>query len=178
MNIVFWALLLTPFLITCIGVYLYNSIVALENRVDNAWSQISVQLKRRSDLIPNILEIAKQYAEHEQAVFQQVSAARTKLENASSPVESATASKELTAKLGGVFAVAEDYPDLKSDRNFRQVQEELSSTENKIAYARQHYNDVVTAYNTRLEIFPSNIIANMFTFNQRELFQESDQEID
>lgn len=159
-------------------IYTYNSLISLENRVDNAWSQIRVQLKRRSDLIPNLVETAERYAEHEKDVFKAVSEARSKLQAASTPHENAEASEALSASLGKLFAVAEDYPDLKADTQYRQVQEELSSTENKIAYARQHYNDITTVYNTRIESFPSNIIAALFSFAQRELFQLADEALD
>ena len=159
-------------------IYAYNSLINLENRVDNAWSQIRVQLKRRSDLIPNIVETAKQYADHEQDVFKAVSEARNQLDGAASPKENAKASEALSSSLGRLFAIAEDYPDLKADNNYRQVQEELSSTENKIAYARQHYNDVVTAYNTRIESFPANTVASTFSFNERELFQVENEDLD
>lgn len=166
-----WAVIVAAALIVAYAVYAYNRLISLENRVDNAWSQISVQLKRRSDLIPNLVQTAERYADHESNVFTSVSDARKQLNEASTPQENAEASDALTASLRQLFAVAEDYPELKADTNYMQIQEELSSTENKIAYARQHYNDVTTEYNTSQEVFPTNIVANTFRFQQRELFQ-------
>jgi LemA protein len=171
-----WIILAIVVILLTAFIYLYNKLVSLQNRAENAWSQISVQLKRRADLIPNLVSITKQYADHEKDVFKQVSEARESLNNATSPQENANASEQLTASLGRLFAVAEDYPDLKADQNYRQLQEELSSTENKIAYARQHYNDVVTAYNIQRETFPSNILTAMIAFEPLELFQEAHQE--
>ena len=173
-----WILIVIFVVLTTVFVYLYNQLVSLQNRAENAWSQISIQLKRRADLIPNLVKITRQYADHEKNVFEQVSDARESLAQANTPQENANASEQLTVTLGRLFAVAEDYPDLKADQNYRQLQEELSSTENKIAYARQHYNNVVTAYNTQRETFPSNIITTLFSFKPLELFQESQQETD
>lgn len=173
---ILWILLAIIATLTTIFVYLYNKLVSLQNRAENAWSQITIQLKRRGDLIPNLVKITRQYADHEKNVFKQVADARESLSQANTPQENANASEQLTATLGRLFAVAEDYPDLKADQNYRQLQEELSSTENKIAYARQHYNDVVTAYNTQRETFPSNLITTLITFEPLELFQESHHE--
>lgn len=154
-----------------VGIYAYNTLISLANRVDNAWSQISVQLKRRADLLPNVVDLAKKYAEHEKDVIDAVNEARSQLRQASTPTENADAADNASSSLRKLFAVAEDYPDLQANKNYIQVQEELSSTENKIAYARQHYNDITTAYNTRVESIPFNIVATLFGFEQRELFE-------
>jgi LemA protein len=124
------------------------------------------------------VEITREYADHEKDVFKHVDEARESLSQANTPRENADASEQLTASLGRLFAVAEDYPELKADQNYRQLQEEISSTENKIAYARQHYNDVVTAYNTQRETFPSNMITAIISFEPLELFQVSHQDKD
>lgn len=141
------------------AVSIYNRIIAYEKRYQNAWSQIDVQLKRRSDLIPNLVETVKGYASHESAVFEEVTRARAGLMNAHSVNESADAANVLTAALGKLFAVAEAYPDLKANENFKMLQEELSGVENKIAYARQFYNDAVMQYNTLIETVPAVFLA-------------------
>ena len=152
-------------------VYLYNSLIRLRMRVSNAWSQIDVQLKRRYDLIPNLIEAVKGYMKHEKGVLTEVTKARTEMGNATTVNEKAKANNMLTETLKSLFAVAENYPKLRANENFLQLQEELSGTENKIGYARQHYNDVVMEMNNKVQTFPSNIIANLFHFGKKELFQ-------
>ncbi len=149
---------------------MYNRLVVLRNRIENAWSQIDVQLKRRTDLIPNLVETVKGYAAHEKGVFLKVTEARSALMNAKGVKEQGEANNMLTGALKTLFAVAENYPELKANQNFMQLQEELSGTESKIAYARQFYNDTVLKYDNMREKFPSNIVANMFGFKEREYF--------
>ena len=141
------------------AVTLYNRIIALENRVGNAWSQIDVQLKKRNDLVPNLVETVKGYAAHEQGVFDEVARSRQAMMNARGVPESAEAANAMNAALGRLFAIAENYPQLKASENFRVLQEELSAIENKIAYARQFYNDSVLQYNNAIETVPGNLLA-------------------
>ena len=148
----------------------YNGLVRLRNRIDNAWSQIDVQLKRRHDLIPNLVEAVKGYAAHERGTFEQVTAARANAINAQGPEQTAAAENQLTGALKSLFAVAEAYPDLKANQNFLQLQEELTATEDKVAYARQFYNDSVLTYNTKIQQFPTVILAGMFNFDKRDFF--------
>ncbi|MEW5884999.1 MAG: LemA family protein [Armatimonadota bacterium] len=150
---------------------MYNGLVRLRQETNNAWSQIDVQLKRRHDLIPNLVETVKGYMQYEQETLEKVIQARNHAVAAGNIREKAEAENALTRALGGLFALAENYPELKASENMLQLQEELRSTENKIAYARQYYNDVVTEYNTKLEQVPTNIIASMFSFKKRELFE-------
>jgi LemA protein len=152
----------------------YNGLVRLRNRIDNAWSQIDVQLKRRHDLIPNLIETVKGYAAHEQGTFEKVVAARNAAVSAQGPQEAAAAENVLTGALRQVFALAEAYPDLKANQNFLALQEELTSTEDRISYSRQFYNDSVLKYDNKLETFPSNTIAGMFNFKPREYFKTDD----
>nr|WP_319373589.1 LemA family protein [uncultured Methanobacterium sp.] len=152
-------------------VYLYNSLVQLRNRVKNAWSQIDVQLNRRADLIPNLVETVKGYAKHEKTVFENVTAARAGLMNAKTVQETAEANNMLTDTLKSLFAVAENYPELKANENFLELQGQLEETENKIAYSRQFYNDTVLMYNNKCQMVPSNIIASMFHFQEAEFFE-------
>jgi len=152
-------------------VYLYNSLVTLRNRVKNAWSQIDVQLKRRTDLIPNLVETVKGYATHEKTVFENVTKARSSLMNAKTVQENAEANNQLTNTLKSLFAVAENYPDLKASENFRELQRQLTETEDKIAYSRQFYNDTVLMYNNKVQMFPSNLMASMFKFIEAEFFE-------
>jgi LemA protein len=153
-----------------IAVGMYNSLIQLRNRCDNAWAQVDVQLKRRYDLIPNLVETVKGYAKHEREVFQNVTEARTRAINASTVKDQSAAENQLTGALKTLFAVAESYPNLKANQNFLMLQEELAGTEGKIAYARQFYNDQVMKFNQKQQIFPSNIIAKMFTFKEKEYF--------
>ncbi len=148
----------------------YNGLVSRRNRVDGAWSQIDVQLKRRHDLIPNLIETVKGYAAHERGTFEAVTNARANAINAQGPEQQAQAENQLSGALKSLFAVAEAYPDLKANQNFLSLQEELTSTEDRIAYARQFYNDSVVSYNTRIQQFPRVILANTFNFDRRELF--------
>ena len=151
----------------------YNGLVRTRNRIDNAFSQIAVQLKRRHDLIPNLVETVKGYAAHERGVFESVTQARANAINAqnASPETQAQAENQLTGALKSLFAVAEAYPDLKANQNFLALQEELTATEGRVAYARQFYNDSVKDYNTKLEAFPSTIFARMMKYEKREYFE-------
>ena len=149
----------------------YNSLIGLKNRVENAWAQIDVQLKKRADLIPNLIETVKGYARHEKSVFENVTKARASMMSAGSIKEKAVADNMLTGALKSLFAVAEAYPQLKANENFRALQEELTAIEDRIAYARQFYNDTVMEYNTMAERFPSSIIASTFSFKKREFFK-------
>jgi LemA protein len=152
-------------------IFTYNSMVRLRNRVDNAWSQIDVQLKRRYDLIPNLVETVKGYAAHERQTFQAVTEARTAAMGAQTPQEQAQAENVLSGALKSLFAVAEAYPDLKANQNFLNLQEELTTTEDRIAYSRQFYNDTVNRFNDKIQAFPGNTIAGMFNFEKREFFE-------
>jgi LemA protein len=156
-------------LIAAIGIY--NGLIVLRNRCENAWSQVDVQLRRRYDLIPNLVETVKGYAKHEREVFEKVTQARSQAINAGTVQDQAQAENMLTGALKSLFAVAENYPDLKANQNFLLLQEELAGTEGKIAYARQFYNDTVMKFNAKQQVFPSNIIANMFNFKEREYFE-------
>jgi LemA protein len=157
--------------VALMAIGMYNSLVTLRNRCDNAWSQVDVQLRRRYDLIPNLVETVKGYAKHESGVFERVTQARAAAVNAQTVKAQGEADNVLTGALKSLFAVAEAYPDLKANQNFLMLQEELAGTESKVAYARQFYNDVVMKFNMRQQVFPSNIIANMFGFKTREYFQ-------
>ncbi len=154
----------------------YNSLVKVRNRIESGWAQIEVQLKRRHDLIPNLVETVKGYAAHEQATLQNVISARNAAVNAKGAANAAAAESGLSRQLGGLFALGEAYPDLKANTNFLNLQEELSGTEGKIAYARQYYNDEVRAYNTKVQSFPTNIIAKRFGFGEREYFETAEEE--
>jgi len=150
---------------------LFNRLVLLRNRVDNAWAQIDVQLKRRYDLIPNILETVKGYAAHERETLEAVIQARNVAMSATGVEQQGAAENMLTGALKSLFALAEAYPDLKANTSFLQLQEELTNTEGKIAYARQFYNDSVMSFNTAIQVFPANLLAGMFGFTQREYFE-------
>ena len=150
---------------------LYNRLVVLRNRVDNSWSQIDVQLRRRYDLIPNLVNTVKGYATHESETFEKVTQARNMAVNATTVAEQGQAENMLTGALKSLFAVAEAYPELKANENFLHLQEELTGTESKIAYARQFYNDSVMSYNTSIQSFPANLLAGIFGFTQREYFE-------
>lgn len=152
-------------------VALYNRLVVLRNRVDNAWSQIDVQLKRRYDLIPNLIETVKGYASHESGVFERVTQARSAAINATGVEELGQAENMLSGALKSLFAVAEAYPDLKANTSFLDLQAKLAEAENKIAYARQFYNDSVMSFNTAIQSFPANLLAGMFGFTAREYFE-------
>lgn len=150
---------------------IYNRFVALRNRTDEAWADIDVQLKRRYDLIPNLVNTVKGYATHESGVFQKVTEARSAAMNAQGTAEQAEAENMLSGALKSLFAVSEAYPDLKANQNFLELQRELSDTENKIQAARRFYNANVRDFNTATQTFPSNIVANMFGFSNREFFE-------
>ena len=150
---------------------LYNRFVRLRNRVDNAWAQIEVQLKRRWDLIPNLVETVKGYAEHERGTFEAVTQARAAAQNARGPAEASAAEGILGQALGRLFAVAEAYPELQADENFRQLQDELAGTENRIAISRQVYNDTVLTFNNAIQTFPGVVLAGPFGFTKREFFE-------
>jgi LemA protein len=149
----------------------FNRIVRLENRIDNAWAQIDVQLQRRADLIPNLVDTVKGYMKHEREVLENVTKARTALMNARTPQENVDADNMLTGALKTLFAVAENYPDLKASTNFLQLQDELTHTENKVAFARQYYNDTVRAYNDTVRAFPGLIFAGAMGRKPREMLQ-------
>ena len=153
---------------------MYNALVRLRNQVKNAWSQIDVQLKRRHDLIPNLLETVKGYMKHERETLESITAYRSQAMNAGSIGEKAEAEGLLGGALGALKIAVEAYPDLKANQNFLSLQEELTSTENKISYARQSYNDQVLFYNNKIQMFPSNIVAGMFTFREEEFFELED----
>jgi len=153
------------------GVIVYNGLIGLRNQCENGWSQIDVQLKRRNDLIPNLVETVKGYAAHERGTFQAITEARAAMANAKTVKEKAEADGLITGALKSLFAVVENYPQLKANENFMQLQEELTTTENKISYSRQFYNDAVMKYDTARQVFPSNIIANIFRFQDKDYFQ-------
>ena len=149
----------------------YNGLVTLRQKVRNGWSQIDVQLQRRFDLIPNLIETVKGYMEHESGVLEKVSELRSSWANAQTVADKANLDNQLSETLKTIMAVAENYPDLKANQNFMSLQQELTNTEDKISYSRQFYNDIVTKYNTEIEIFPTNIVASMFGFKPDELFK-------
>jgi len=156
---------------------MYNGLVRLKNQVKNAWSQIDVQLKRRHDLIPNLVETVKGYATHEKSTLDDVVRARTQAVAAQGVGNQARAEQELTGALGRLMVVVEQYPDLKANQNFLGLQEELTSTENRIGFSRQHYNDSVMHYNTRLQSFPQNVIAGVFGFAAEAFFEIQDENV-
>lgn len=149
----------------------YNRLVVLRNRIRNAWSQIDVQLRRRYDLIPNLVETVRSYAAHEKETFEMVTRARAQMASARTVSEQAEAQTAISGALKTLFAVAEAYPELKANQNFLMVQEELAGTEGKIAFARQFYNDTVLRYNNGLQVFPTNLIAGMFGFTAEDFFE-------
>jgi len=153
------------------GILVFNRLVRHRNRVENAWSGIDVQLRRRYDLIPNLIETVKGYATHERELFEQVTKARTRAIEAGTVGDQAQAETEITRSLGRLLAVAEAYPQLRANENFLALQEELTSTESKIAFSRQFYNDQVMRFNTLIEQFPSLIVARLGNFTQREFFE-------
>ena len=162
--------------ILVVFVLIYNGLVSLRNRVHNAWSQIDVQLQRRFDLIPNLVETVKGYMAHEESVLTKVTELRTSWANATTVSKKAELDGELTGALKTIMSVSENYPDLQASKNFSELQEELRSTEDKIAYARQFYNDSVTRYNTKIQTIPTNIIASIFNFKAEELFEVASSE--
>ncbi len=166
--IVIVVLLVLPVLFV---VGIYNALVRLRNQVGNAWSQIDVQLKRRHDLIPNLVETAKGYMKHERETFEAITNARSQAMGANNVADAAKAEGALGEALSKFMLVVENYPDLKANQNLLQVQEELTSTENKISFARQSYNDQVLFFNNKIQMFPSNIVAGMFKFDKRDFFE-------
>jgi LemA protein len=166
LGIIAVALLVAILLVT-----LYNRLVRLRNRAENAWAQVDVQLRRRYDLIPNLVETVKGYASHERTTFEEVTRARTAAQQAQTVPEQAKAENILTEAIGRLFAVAEQYPELRATENFQQLQGQLEETEGKIAVSRQVYNDAVLTYDTALETVPTNIVGNMFSFKAREYFE-------
>ena len=171
-----WIALVIIVLLVIWIISIYNGLIKSRQKVDNAWSQIDVQLQRRFDLIPNFVETVKGYMKHESETFEKITALRTSWANSSTVGEKAKLDGELSGALKTIMAVSENYPELKANQNFSELSEELRNTENKISFSRQFYNDSVTMYNTKLELFPSNIVAGMFNFQKRDLFAaESDE---
>lgn len=154
----------------------YNGLISSRQKVDNAWSQIDVQLQRRFDLIPNFVETVKGYMTHEQETFEKIAKLRTSWANASSISDKAALDNQLSETLKTIMAVSENYPELKANQNFMQLSQELKNTEDKISFSRQFYNDAATMYNTKIQVFPSNIIAGIFNFTSRSLFQTENDE--
>lgn len=155
---------------------MYNGLIRFRNRVDEAWSDIDVQLRRRHDLIPNLISTVKGYAAHEKELFEKVTEARTRAIGAGTAEDKAKAENVLSGTLKSLFAVAENYPDLKANQNFLELQRELSDTENKIQAARRFYNTNVLDFNTKLQVFPTNIMAGMLSFTKRDFFQAAEEE--
>ncbi len=172
--ILFFLIVFGVLLVFAVGIY--NRLITLRNRGDNAWAQVDVQLRRRYDLIPNLVETVKGYAKHERGTFEKVTEARSKAINAGTVKEQGQAENMLTGALKSLFAVVENYPDLKANQNFLMLQEELAGTEGKIDYARQFYNDTVMKFNLRQQVFPSNIIASRFNFKEKEYFEIEEEE--
>jgi len=173
---VIWAIVVVALLVL-LGLALavaYNRLVRYRNRSENAWAQVDVQLKRRADLIPNLVESVKGYAAHEQTTFEDVTRARTASQQAQGVAEQAQAENALTAAIGRLFAVAEAYPQLRASENFQQLQAQLGDTEQKIAVSRQVYNDTVLTYDNALESVPTNVVAGMFGFEKRSYFEIED----
>ena len=168
-GIILLVIIIVVFLLIFVGYY--NKIIRQENRIDNSWAQIDVQLRRRAELIPNLMETVKGYMKHEKEVLENVTKARSALMSAKTPQKNIEADNMLTGALKTLFAVAENYPDLKANQNFIQLQDELSNTENKIAYARQHYNDSVLSFNNTIETFPGIIFARRMGKKEREMLQ-------
>jgi len=175
MSTASWIVLGVVVLLGLIVIFLYNSLIRLKNRVDEAWSDIDVQLKRRHDLIPNLVETVKGYATHEQETLQRVTEARTQAmsaqEQGADTKKQAEAENMLSSTLKSIFALSENYPDLKANQNFLELQRELADTENKIQAARRFYNNNVRDFNIKLQIFPTNLIGNMLGFQDREYFE-------
>lgn len=171
----FYWIIAVPIVIASYVLFAYNSLVKRRNQVNEAWSDIDVQLKRRHNLIPNIIETVKGYATHERNTLDSVTKARTEALNASSPADQAQAENMLSSTLKTLFAVSEQYPDLKANTNFLELQRELSDTENKIQASRRFYNGVVRDYNTAIETVPTNMVASLFSFTKREFFELEDE---
>jgi LemA protein len=164
-------------LVVLVGIYVwasYNGLISLKNKIDNGWAQIDVQLKRRHDLIPNLVETVKGYAAHESGTLEAVVQARNSAISATGPAQQAQAENAITGALKSIFALSEAYPDLKANQSFLNLQEELTGTEGRIAYARQFFNDTVLRFNTKLQKFPTNVIAGRLGFSAREYFEVED----
>ncbi|MCD4666912.1 LemA family protein [archaeon] len=170
-----WIILIIVAVIVFFLIVMYNRLINLKNRIENAWSQIDVQLKRRYNLIPNLVKAVKGYMKHEKTLLENITKARSSLVNGSVQ-EKAKSSNMVSDALKSIFAVAENYPDLKASKNFQMLQEELSGTENKIAYARQFYNDSVMSFNTAIQKFPTNMMANILGFKDKEFFKTEGKE--
>jgi LemA protein len=168
--------LIVLLLLVIVVASIYNALISLRNRVENAWAQIDVQLKRRHNLIPNLVETVKGYAKHEKTLFENVTKARAAVMSAKGVGEKAAASNFLTSTLKSLFAVVENYPELKANQNFLKLQDELSETEDKIAYTRQFYNDIAMRYNIKIQTVPTNIIASIFNFGKKDLFEAPESE--
>lgn len=175
MAVLFLLPLVLALVVVMWGVGIYNGLVAARNRVKEAWAQVDVQLKRRFDLIPNLIETVKGYMQHERGTLEAVTQARAAISGAGNMAQRVEAEAGLSAALGRLFAVSEAYPDLKASTNFASLQEELASTENKIGFARQFYNETVMNMNNRVQMFPGNIIAGMFHFGQETFFKVEDE---
>ena len=171
-----WIILAIVVVLVLAIIGMYNGLVQTKIKVDNAWSQIDVQLQRRFDLIPNFVETVKGYMNHEKETFEKIAELRTSWANTQSVSEKADLDNQLSGALKTIMAVSENYPELKANQNFSELSEELRNTENKISFSRQFYNDSVTMYNTKLQVFPSNIIAGMFHFEPRDLFKTDSDE--
>ncbi|MGT2845661.1 LemA family protein [Streptococcus massiliensis] len=171
-----WIILAIIVVVALFVIAVYNGLVRARMQTQEAWSQIDVQLKRRNDLLPNLVETVKGYGKYEQSTLEKVTQLRAQVANASSPAEAMKASDALTRQISGIFAVAENYPELKANTNYLKLQEELTNTENKIAYSRQLYNSVTGNFNVKLETFPSNIIAGMFGFRRVDFLATPEEE--
>lgn len=176
LGIVFGVLLLSGLIVAVMVAITYNGLVSIRQRVKNAWSQIDVQLKRRHDLIPNLVEVAKGYMQHEQDTLEKVIKARNMAVAANGVKETNEAENFLSGTLKSLFSVVENYPDLKADQQMQKLHEELTSTENKITFARQHFNDEAMNLNTQIETFPVNIVAGIFNFKKEDFFQVETEE--
>lgn len=171
-----WIILIVVLLLVLFIISIYNNLVKLRQRVRNAFSQMDVQLQRRFDLIPNLVNTVKGYMNHEEGTLTKIAELRTSWANSTTVAEKAELDNELSGALKTIMAVSENYPDLKANTNFIELQEELKSTEDKLAFSRQFYNDTVTMYNTKLEVIPSNIVASLFNFKPEELFKVASSE--
>ena len=171
-----WIVLIVIVVLALFVVFLYNSLIRLKNQVKNSWAQIDVQLKRRNDLIPNLVETVKGYMKHEKSVLENITKARSAIMSAETVGDKAKASNMLSQTLKSLFAVSENYPKLQANENFMQLQEELTGTESKIAYARQHYNDMVMVFNTKIQTFPNNMFAKMLSFKEEASFEATAEE--
>ena len=171
-----WIFIIIAILVVLFVILTYNGLVKARMQTRESWSQIDVQLKRRNDLIPNLIETVKGYGHYEQETLEKVTQLRAQVASASSPAQAMQASDALSRQVSGIFAVAENYPDLKANSNYIKLQEELTNTENKISYARQLYNSVVSNFNVKLQTFPSNLIASIFGFKEAEFLETPEEE--